>query len=215
MYRSLIVLPALLATSLAGCMVGGTGKTYVDSQRHNYTNFENVDVSAGVEAIVSQGPFDVKAEATEGGFDNLIVEVNGDTLRISRKSQMIDYAGPHYRVTVSAPGYKGLNASSGSRLEAKNLALTDVEAGVSSGASMSLTGACTSLDLEVSSGATFNGADLRCETAKVDASSGATAQAFASKSADGEASSGASVNFHGQPAEFRENTSSGGSVRAR
>jgi hypothetical protein len=33
--------------------------------------------------------------------------------------------------------------------------------------------------------------------------------------ADGEASSGANVTFHGQPKQVREDTSSGGSVRAR
>ena len=33
--------------------------------------------------------------------------------------------------------------------------------------------------------------------------------------ADGEASSGASVTFFGKPAQFREDSSSGGSVRTR
>jgi len=49
----------------------------------------------------------------------------------------------------------------------------------------------------------------------VEASSGASVDAFASQLADGEASSGANVTFHGQPKQVREDTSSGGSVRAR
>jgi hypothetical protein len=215
MHRSLIVLPALLSAPLAACVVGGSGATYVDSQRHTYANFEQVDVSAGIEVVVGQGPFDVKAEATEGGFDNLIVEVKGDTLHISRKAQILDYNGPRYRVTVSAPTYRGFEASSGSSLNATNLTLTDVRARASSGASMSLSGACTTLTLDISSGASFDGEGLKCDAATVDASSGASARAFAAKSADGEASSGATVSFYGQPAQFREDTSSGGSVRAR
>lgn len=217
MHRTLILLPALLAFPLAGCVVGmADGQPYSESLRGSYANFERVDVSAGVETVVSQGPFDVKAEVLEGdGFDRLIVEVVGDTLRIGRKPQMFNYDGPRYRVTVSAPNYRGFEASSGSRLQGANLSLRDLNVDVSSGASMSLSGACTALDLDISSGASFDGEGLRCETARVDASSGANASAFATQLADGEASSGASVNFHGAPAQFREDTSSGGSVRAR
>ena len=66
-------------------------------------------------------------------------------------------------------------------------------------------------------GITEQGRDegLRCGVAKVDASSGASADAFATQDADGRASSGASVTFHGSPAQFHEDSSSGGSVHAR
>lgn len=217
MHRTLFVLPALLAFPLAGCVVGmADGQPYSETLRGSYANFDRVDVSAGIETVVSQGPFDVKAEVLKGdGFDNLIVEVVGDTLRISRKPQIFNYDGPRYRVTVSAPAYKEFDASSGSRLEGSNLSLQAISAGVSSGASMTLTGVCTTLDLDVSSGASFDGEGLRCETAMVDASSGANASAYATQLADGDASSGASVSFHGKPAQFHEDTSSGGSVRAR
>ena len=216
MHRILIVLPAILAFPVAGCVVGSaTGPTYVESERHTYTNFDRVDVSAGVEAVVLQGAFDVKAESTQGeNFDNLVVEVNGDTLRISRKSSLMNWSGAQYRVTVSAPAYSALEASSGSRMEGTNLSLKDLSIEVTSGASMELGGACNALDLKISSGASFDGEGMRCATAKVDASSGASADAFASQRADGEASSGANVTFHGQPKQVREDTSSGGSVRA-
>jgi len=217
MHRILIVLPAILAFPLAGCVVGSaTGQTYAESQRHTYANFDKVDVSAGVEAVVLQGAFDVKAETAKGeGFGNLIVEVDGDTLRISRKSSLMNWGPQQYRVTVSAPAYSALEASSGSRMEGTNLTLKDVDVRVSSGASMELEGACNALEIAISSGASFDGENLRCATAKVDASSGTSVDAFASQLADGEASSGANVTFHGQPKQVREDTSSGGSVRAR
>jgi hypothetical protein len=217
MHRSLIVLPAVLSMSLGACVVGSaTGQTYSEAQRHNYSGFSKVDVSAGVEVVVAQGAFDVQAETTEGeGFDNLIVEVNGDTLRISRKSQMWNIGGPRYRVTVSAPAYSEFDVSSGASLKADSLRLDAVEVGVSSGASVQIAGTCTALELDMSSGASFSGEGLRCETAKVDASSGASARAFAARSAKGNASSGASVSFSGNPAELERDTSSGGSVSAR
>jgi hypothetical protein len=217
MHRSLIILPALLTFPLAGCVVGITsGEPYSEAQRHTYANFDQVDVSAGVEVIATQGAFDVKAEVTDGeGFDNLIVEVRGDTLRIGRKMSMFSWGGPSYRVNVSAPSYTGIEASSGSRLEGRNLNVQNLDVDVSSGASVELAGACTKLDLDISSGASFDGEGLRCATAMVDASSGASVDAFATQLADGEASSGASVTFHGQPQQVREDSSSGGSVQAR
>src|SRR5690242_4595086 len=109
----LIVIPSLAALASSACVVGGaSGTPYAESMRHTYTGFEKVDASAGVEVIASQGAFDVKAETTSGGnFDNLIVEVRGNTLHIGRKSTMFSWGGPHYRVTVSAPKYSSFGVS--------------------------------------------------------------------------------------------------------
>ena len=217
MHRCLIVLPALLAAPLAGCVVGmANGEPYKEALRSSYTNFTRVDVSAGIEAVVSQGPFDVKGEIKHGeNFDNLIVEVKGDTLHISRQMQLFGGGGPEYRVTVVAPAYRAFDVSSGASLDGANLSLQDVDVSVSSGAHASLGGSCGKLDVDISSGARFDGESLKCGSAKVDASSGASADAFASQEADGSASSGASVTFHGSPAQFHEDSSSGGSVSAR
>lgn len=218
MHRRLIILPVLLTAPLAGCVVGmASGAPYKDNLRASYTNFSRVDVSAGVEAVISQGPFDVKGEIKRGeNFDKLIVEVKGDTLHISRQSQWFGGMNqPEYRVTVAAPDYKSFDVSSGASLDGSNLSLQDIDVDVSSGARAELSGTCTALDVDVSSGARFDGEGLKCGKAKVGASSGASADAFATQVADGEASSGASVTFHGSPAQFHEDSSSGGSVRAR
>jgi hypothetical protein len=199
----LIVIPSLAALASSACVVGGgaSGAPYAESQRHTYTGFEKVDVSAGVEVIASQGPFDVRAETTSGGnFDNLIVEARGNTLYVSRKSTMFSWGGPHYRVTVSAPNYSSFGVSSGASLE--------------SGA-LQLVGACASLDASVSSGGHFSGEGLKCETAEVNASSGGHAEAFATRTAEGNASSGAHVTFYGNPAQIQKDSSSGGSIDAR
>ena len=217
MHRCLIVLPALLAAPLAGCVVGmASGEPYKEALRGSYANFTRIDVSAGVEAVVNQGPFDVKAEIKRGdNFDKLIVEVKGDTLHISRQMQLFGGNGPEYRVMVAAPAYRAFDVSSGASLDGANLSLQDVDVSVSSGASASLGGSCAKLDVDVSSGARFDGEGLRCGSAKVDASSGASADAFATQEADGNASSGANVTFHGSPAQVHKDSSSGGSVRSR
>jgi Putative auto-transporter adhesin, head GIN domain len=217
MRRSLLLIPAFAALASTGCVVGSAnGAPYSESQRHAYAGFQNIDASAGVEVVVAQGAFDVKAETTDGkDFDNLIVEVRGDTLYIGRKQSMWSWGGPSYRVSVSAPAYSAFEVSSGASLDGSGLSLANLKVNVSSGASIELAGSCADLRVDISSGASFRGEDLRCATAEVDASSGAHAEAFASQAADGNASSGASVNFHGKPANFREDSSSGGSVSAR
>lgn len=219
MHRAfLLLVPTLAAFSVSGCMVNGvTGTPYAESLRSTYTGFEQVDSSAGVEVIVAQGNFDVTAMSPSNSkMENLIVEVRGNTLHVSRKQKAIGWGdNARYRVNVSAPSYTGFGASSGSSITGANLQLADVDVDISSGATISLSGACKTLHGNASSGAHFSGQDFKCETATIDASSGASARAFATLSASGDASSGASVNFSGSPATLNRDESSGGSVSAR
>lgn len=218
MHRAFLLLPTLAAFAASGCMVSGvTGTPYAENLRSTYTGFDQVDSSAGVEVIVAQGPFDVQAMSpTNSSLDRLVVEVRGNTLHISRKQKAMGWGdNARYRVNVSAPSYTGFGASSGSSITGVNLQLADVDVDISSGATISLSGACKTLHGNASSGAHFSGHDLKCETASFDASSGASARAFATLSASGDASSGASVNFSGNPARLDRDESSGGSVSAR
>ena len=75
-----------------------------------------------------------------------------------------------------------------------------------------MSGDCKAVTIEVSSGSHFAGENLKCESASIDASSGAHAEAFATASAKGDASSGAHITFHGKPANVSKDSSSGGSV---
>ncbi len=221
MHRAfLILLPTLAAVSVGGCVVGNAnanGQPYSDAQRASYTNFDEVDASAGVEVIVTQGAFNVQATSpNNASLDNLIVEVRDRTLRISRKQKTMGWGNnARYRIDVSAPTYTGFEASSGSSITGSSLQLADVEISASSGASIELSGACKALRGGASSGARYSGKDLKCETANLHASSGANVQAFATGVASGDASSGASVNFFGNPARLDRDESSGGSVNAR
>lgn len=218
MHRAfLLLVPAAAAFAASGCVVGNVGATGAPhSSSQTYTGFDKVDVSAGVEVVLAQGGFNVNAESPDGSsLDNLIVEVHGKTLRISRKQTMMNWGGPRYRVSVSAPAYSAFEASSGSSVDGAGLQLADLDVDVSSGAQMHVSGVCKTLRVEISSGASFDGEDLKCETANIDASSGAHAEAFAARTADGNASSGASVTFHGNPASLEKDSSSGGSVSAR
>lgn len=186
-----------------------------DSRTFSLSNFKRVNIAAGTQVILKQGPFSIVAEEPDGRFDRLRLEMRGDTLYVGRHNNWFwfDFGGPRYTVTITAPAYDGIDASSGSSIDGHDLSFQDLKVDVSSGANVDLSGSCTGLRLDVSSGARFDGERLQCESARVDASSGASADAFATRSAAADASSGASVVFHGKPASFDKDTSSGGSAR--
>jgi len=211
MRQSLLLIPAAAVGLVTAALVL---PAFADTKSYNLSNFTKVDVSAGVDVDLVQGAFSVKVDTPRNDFDKIIVEVHGDTLRISRKNTGWFSHGPEYHVTVSAPNYTAIESSSGSRVDGSGLALKSLKVNVSSGAHVELTGGCSDLRVSISSGAHFDGEDLKCETASVDASSGAHAEAFATRSATGDASSGANVTFHGKPADFTKDTSSGGSVKS-
>lgn len=188
---------------------------FAETRSYNLSGFDRINVSAGVGVTLNQGPFAVKADEREGDFSKLILEVRGNTLHVSRKSNgWFNWSGPDYSVTVSAPNITEIGVSSGAEFDGRNLSLKDLDVSVSSGADVELTGSCAGLRVDISSGADFDGEGLKCETASVDASSGADADAFATRTANGDASSGADITFHGKPADFTKDTSSGGSVRS-
>jgi hypothetical protein len=180
---------------------------------NNLSGFDRVSASAGVTVLLKQGPFAVSVDAPEGKFDQLKLEVHGSTLVAGRKNMSgWNGRGRQYTITVSAPSYRTLEASSGSHLEGSGLRFADLGIDVSSGAHMELSGDCKAVTIGVSSGSHFSGENLKCESASVDASSGAHAEAFATASAKGDASSGAHITFHGKPANVSKDSSSGGSV---
>jgi hypothetical protein len=210
MSKSFAIIPAAALAAAAAIVL----PAWADTKSYNLSNFDSVDVSAGIEVTLIQGPFSVKVDSPQGNFDKIVVEVRGNTLKLGRKNTNWFGRGDDFHVTVSAPNYTGVNASSGSQVEGGGLSVKNLEIGVSSGAQVELAGACSDLSVAVSSGAHFDGEDLKCETARVDASSGARAEAYATRSANGDASSGANVTFHGKPSQFDKDTSSGGSVKS-
>ena len=218
MRKILLLLPVTALLASACVFHTGNSTSWGPAEERDYAlaGFDRVDSSAGVTVVMRQGPYAVHAKSANGDLSRLVLEVRGDTLVASRERMNFNWfdKGANYTITVSAPDYRGVSASSGSSIDGSGLSVKDLRVHVSSGADVDLSGSCASLNVSVSSGADFDGSNLQCETASVDASSGADADAFATRSADGDASSGADITFHGRPGSISKDTSSGGSVRA-
>ncbi|MBI1340158.1 hypothetical protein GC169_08120 [bacterium] len=186
-----------------------------ESKAYNLSGFKRIDVSAGVDVVVRQGPFSIEAQESRGDFDDLRIELKGDRLEIGRKGMMRMWSRKSYSVTVSAPELTRLEASSGASISARDITAGDIRVEASSGSDIEISGTCDRLEVESSSGADVNARDLKCRDVMADASSGADIRAFASQNAKGEASSGADIDFFGEPATRDFKKSSGGDVSFR
>jgi hypothetical protein len=186
-----------------------------ETRSFNLSGFDTVSASALMDVVLKQGPYSVKVDEPHGKFDDLKLEVHGSTLVVSRQNNdgRRKDETPAYTVVVTAPAIKRIEVSSASTLDGRKLAFKDLDVGLSSAGKIQLSGSCGALKLNISSGAKFEGDDLKCQTASVDASSGANAEAFASHSAQASASTGGQVTFYGKPGDLKKSTSTGGTVR--
>lgn len=211
MRRSHLLLPAAAAGLVAAALAL---PAWADTRNFDLSGFKAISASSSADVVLKQGPYSVVAESKNGDFDDLVVEVRGDTLVVTREGRW-NWTGsrPHYTVTVTAPSIEGLRASSSADIVASNYTFKKLEVSVSSSGNVTLSGACTDLDVKVSSSGDFRGADLKCENADVSASSSGDADVFAAKRANGKASSSGDVRIYGKPATFDKSTSSSGTVK--
>ena len=114
-------------------------------------------------------------------------------------------------VTITGPNLEGVEASSGSSAQVSGVVADEFDIDVSSGASVTISGACTELSVEASSGASVSAEDLVCEHGEIDGSSGASVNAYLTGTVDIDVSSGASVDVEGGARLGEGEKSSGGS----
>jgi Putative auto-transporter adhesin, head GIN domain len=210
MHTISISILALAALAAPGAFAETT-KTY------DLKGFDEIQVAAGMEAeFVTAPTYSVVLTFLRGDPDNVIVKMDGTRLKISHKASFGWNNRVQAKARISGPGLKAIDASSGAELTVTGLNATTLSIGVSSGASVDVSGTCDTLVFSASSGADADLKDLVCETAAINASSGASATITATQSATSDASSGASVDVYGNPASRKANKSmSGGETTFR
>lgn len=207
-----IALTAALA-ALGACTVSyGQGAT--DIQNRTLTGFDSIEASSGVNVELRQGPFAVKVEAPEDDMDAVKTELSGSTLKIYRDGMngWFNWTSGRRLVTVTAPTYLSVRASSGADVDGINLTLDAVALDAGSGADIEFSGACKLVKAEADSGGDIEAEGFKCENGEAEASSGGDVDLFVTGTARGEASSGGDIHFHGNPASFTKEESSGGDV---
>ena len=226
-----LLLPALL--SLAALAPAAAQST----QTRTVPTFHAIQVSTGIELDLTAGHsqrVEVSA-ATDAYRDHIETTVKDGVLVLRYKNDddrnNRDRTNKRLRVAVTADELTALSVSSGSSVrtsgdfDAPEFKLdvssgATVKAGLdtrtltvrqSSGSSADLSGRATSLDVQSSSGATFDAHDLQTERCRAQASSGSSVRVAVKDDLVAQASSGGSVNYKGSP-QLTKHTSSGGSV---
>jgi hypothetical protein len=219
------------AAALAACMTMAPPAS-ADTKSYNFSNFTRLDISAGYNVIFTQGPQrSVSIESDD--FSKVIVEQEGDTLRIGRprNTNFRQKDGPDI-VRITAPDLKSAELNAGVDFRADNLNVGDLElevnAGVkarmdklkartitldlNAGVDVRLSGECSAIHVDAQAGVQLDAEELRCATARVDAGVGAQVSVYATQKVVAEAGLGAQISVAGQPRDVEQHASMGGKV---
>lgn len=188
------------------------------SKTYALDGFSGVKASAGINVTFEQSDdYSVTAHFENADADDVKIRVDGDVLKISYKnSNGWQTKGRKVKVAVTGPDLELARATSGASLRVGAVNVGDIKLKADSGGSLKISGSCGAVTGGVSSGGSVNAKALKCKSVDVDASSGGSFNGYGSDYGKGNSSSGGSIVIYGNPETQKKNKSwSGGSVSFR
>ncbi|MBC2845771.1 head GIN domain-containing protein [Winogradskyella flava] len=235
-----IVITSILSILMLSCNFSMNLGPGVDGDRNVVTmdrtissDFESIKVSQGLDLYITQSnAVTLSVEADENLHDIIMTEVENGVLRIYTKENIRRAASR--RINLDISDISAIKATSGSdvfstnTIEVDDLELNctsgaDIELDVktntlnahsTSGSDIKLSGTTTLLIAEATSGSDIKASNLKAQTSKVKATSGADISVNTSKELTARATSGADIRYSGNPKKVDKSDSSSGSVRA-
>jgi len=180
-------------------------------------SFHGVAASAGVEVILTKDNNETVVVTADNSdiVNHVKTEVVNGILKIYRESDWHFWNSYHGTIKVYV-GYKQLDvlrASSGASITSDVLKINKLNAEVSSGGEIVLSGTSEDLKVEGSSGGSFKGYDFVTNTCNAEVSSGADIKLTIQKELFAKASSGGEIKFKGAAVIRDIQVSSGGEVK--
>jgi hypothetical protein len=226
----------LVLSIIAGIGIAADGNSDKTENR-NVGNFNAIKVSTGIDLFITMGTTEeVKIIADDDIIDDLITEVKDGTLKIYMKQSNNWFnwntGNQTRKAYVTVKELQEIHASSGSDVKSENTLKgedlkvsassgSDVEIDVyyknvwldtSSGSDARISGKTKNFEAEASSGSDIKAQDLESKICKVSVSSGSDATVNVTDELYAKASSGADVNYYGNPQVKDIDESSGGDV---
>ena len=217
---------------VTGKRIKGNGN--VITQVRTFSGFTGVDVSSAIHLYIKQdSAFSVKVEADDNLQQYILIEQDGNTLRIKQKNNTNLDATGRIKVYVSAPLFKNLDASGACNIIGENLlSVSDeididvsgasdaelelkapkVSAEMTGASSLKLKGQTKDLHIEGSGASHAKCFELLSENATVDVAGASSVEVFASVKLKGEASGASDVRYKGN-ATITQSSSGAGSVK--
>jgi hypothetical protein len=235
--RNLFTLLLLAALGISTVVsAGNSDKTEVRKVK----DFKQIKVSTGIDLFITMGETEeVKVVADDEIIDELITEVSDGELRIymEKNNDWFNWGGMNKtrKVYVTVTQLEKIDASSGSDVQSENtlkgetldieassgsdveldLVYKNISLDTSSGSDAKLTGKAKTFEAEASSGSDIMARDLETSVCRAKASSGSDITVNVSDELVARASSGADIQYYGNPGLKDTDESSGGDVSKR
>ncbi|MDN3643527.1 head GIN domain-containing protein [Lutimonas halocynthiae] len=227
-----LVLFLLIGTT--SCMfdgVRGDGEV-VSKSRKISDDFVRINASRGLDVYITKSKkISLEVEADENLHELIETEVKNGTLYITTTKNI--YSASAKKIHLSVNHINAIHVNSGAEVYSENTFSTDklvinVSSGAharmdlkvdeltcesSSGSEIRVAGETNYLIVSSSSGSDIDAYELKAKTCKADASSGSDIHVYVTESFEGSASSGADIQYKGNPEEVNESDNSGGNVR--
>ena len=238
----LLSVTTLASAMLAGCMptIGGTmvtGSGRASTQEYDLSGFSKVNVSSAFRAEIRQGEsYRVSVTIDDNLVEYLDVRVEGGTLHIGMKPRVsIGFRNTTQRAEITMPALEGVELSGATQGTVSGFASDrplevevsgasrlrgDITAGetrmnVSGASTVEVEGAASGLDIEASGASSVRLDNFATQDARVEVSGASNATVNAKGKITGTASGASTVNYIGEPASVRVDSSGASNVRQK
>lgn len=211
---------------------GKKGNGIVEEEHRKVTSdFTSVKASEGVGVYITQGSeLEILVEADENVIDLIATDIKDGILRIhtieniGRATKKVYVSLPIITALETSSGAHmttntnirtenlDLSATSGSKIQIKELMANQLNIDTSSGANIIVAGTAQNVDTSASSGSDIKAENLNAVICRANASSGADITINVSQSLIAEASSGGDIRYKGN-AKVEQKKSSSGKVK--
>ena len=186
----------LLVVALLGCGTPGSGASKTEVRE--LPPFTAISVSGAFELEVARGaPQRVELVGDDNLMDRYRTTVSGETLGVRTEGSVRPKVGPTLRVTLPALTKLEISGAVSGRL--KDLAGERLTVDISGAATLTLSGAVTHLDLDMSGASKLHAETLEARHVKVSASGAGSYDVHATETLDVSVSGAATVRYRGQP----------------
>ena len=188
--------------------IGERDKSKDVAQSFEFRDFDKIDIAGVYELNVSVGgDFSIEISGAPDEMARLEASVENQTLFLSRDEA--DMSTRRWRnqgltAEISLPALTAVEIAGVVDADVRGVDAETFAADVAGVGSLDISGACDSLDADVSGIGDFNAGDLRCRSVTVQISGIGGASVYASQAVDAEVSGIGDIDIYGSPETVRK-----------
>lgn len=198
---------------------------FADTKSYAFTGFTRIDADSAFEIQFTQSPtYSVVVDSNPNHLDKIIVEKDGDTLRISRPKNTHIRGKMHDIVRISAPDLNELeldaaikfssdkldvdtlkiDAEAATSISIRSLKADTLDVDIDSASKLTLSGTCNRFTVDLGAASSVIASDFKCREAAIRGGEASSAQIFASEKAVATTGTASSIKVSGNPRDFQK-----------